>query len=211
MMKFKQLASLAGMIGPVFFGIMVTSQTLLEYDFMRSLGWHPLHAPTLDWPSGLALGPYGMWMTTAFIVSGLLLFFFAFGLRAVLKANMPSKIGSMLLACSGLAVMGLAFTTDPTFRSTPATWHGRLHDFSFVLLGLTFLPALLFLAKGFLRDAGWRNLCLFTWLTVLLAAPAFVLKGIAFYAFLLATLVWNEAAALRVNQLRNGDQKKVNR
>jgi hypothetical protein len=142
------LAAIGGIVGPLLFAGALATLTVLEYDFMRSLGWDPLRAPTLDWPSGLSLGRYGILMTLTFVLCGALMGFFALGLRGELAANRLNRIGTRLLALAGLTVCGLAFATDPTRRVTPATWHGRLHDLSFVLLGLSLLPAMLTLGAG---------------------------------------------------------------
>src|SRR5437016_14308436 len=72
MNRLTKLAALAGMIGPLLFGSVLLVLTVVEYDFMRSLGWEPLSVTTVVWPSGLALGPYGYVMTAAFLVNGLL-------------------------------------------------------------------------------------------------------------------------------------------
>ena len=93
----------------------------------------------------------------------------------------------------------LAFTTDPTIRSTPATWHGRLHDLSFVLLGLTLFPSMIVLGFVFQQNGSWKKFSLYTWLTVACAIPAFILKGAAFYVFLLAILFWMETLAWKLN------------
>ncbi len=194
----KHLASAAGIFGPLFFGASVTALTWAQYDFMRTLGWDALHSPTFDWPSGLSLGPYGWMMTAAFILSGAAMALFAFGLQTALR-NQSGKIGSTLLMLAGLAVMGLAFTTDPTLRrSAPATWHGRLHDLSFVLLGLTLIPAIVLLGLAFRGNDRWKNLSIYTWITAGLVLPTFALKGIAFYFFLLAILLWSELVAWRL-------------
>ena len=193
-----RLAALSGFLGPIIFGLTLAVLTLVKYDFLRSLGWDPLTAPTFDWPSGLALGPYGWIMTSIFILSGGLIIFFAFGLFPALPKLSVSRAACLLLAFSGLALMGLAFTTDPTLRTTPATWHGRLHDASFVLLGLTLLPAILLLGLAFRHDPRWKNLSLYTFLTLALVFPSFWLKGTAFYAFLGTILVWMEVVALRL-------------
>ncbi len=187
------------MLGPILFTLVLIILTIVQYDFMRGLGWHPINDPTFDWPSGLALGKYGFVMTAAFIISGLLMFIFAIRLKADLGPAGASQTGSTLLALSGLALAGLAFTTDPTIRDTPATWHGRLHDLSFVLLGLTLFPAMIVLGFAFRNDERWQNLSLYTWLTLAFAIPAFILKGAAFYVFLLAILLWNEVTAYRLN------------
>jgi hypothetical protein len=182
---------IAGLLGPPLFAAAVTALTFVQYDFLRSLGWHPLHAPTFDWPSGLALGPYGG-LRTGVYLCGLMMTLFALCLGEDLLAGAAgqppgrsafARTGSSLLALAGLALAGLAFTADPTLRSTPATWHGRLHDGSFVLLGLTLLPAMLLLGRAFQMDARWRPLAAPTWLTTAALIPAFILKGAAFYAF----------------------------
>jgi len=198
-----RLAASVGLIGPILFGFVVTTLTILKYDFLLSLGWHPLNAPTFDWPSGLALGSFGWIMTATFILSGLMLTIFASGLRLSLPRSRNSLIAAFALSLAGLALAGLSFTTDPTIRSTPATWHGRLHDSSFVLLGLTLMPAMILIGFAFQQDNRWKDLSIYTWVTVALALPAFWLKGAAFYVFMLAILIWSGALALRLKSLGN--------
>jgi hypothetical protein len=187
------------LIGPIIFAIVLIILTVIQYDFMRGLGWHPITAPTFDWPSGLALGPYGIVMTATFIISGLLIAILALHLKADLNPARTSQAGSALLVLSGLFLASLAFTTDPTIRTTPATWHGRLHDLSFVLLGLTLFPSMIVLGFAFLQNESWKSFSLYTWLTVAFAIPAFILKGAAFYIFLFAILFWIETLAWKLN------------
>ena len=199
----RKLAALSGLVGPILFAFVLVTLTILKYDFLLSLGWHPLNAPTFDWPSGLELGDFGWVMTVTFVLSGLMMMIFASGLRLNLPNSRVTVISSLALSLAGLALAGLAFTTDPTIRSTPATWHGRLHDLSFVLLGLTLMPAMLLFGFTFRMDKRWDNLSLYTWLTVALVFPAFWLKGVAFYVFIIAVLAWSEVVAGRLNSLRN--------
>ncbi len=188
------------LLGPILFASVLTILTIVEYDFLLSLGWHPIHDPTFDWPSGLALGRFGWIMSLTFIVTGLIMTLFARRLYLDLKPTPASKLGATLTVFAGLFLAALAFTTDPTIRDTPATWHGRLHDLSFVLLGLTLFPAMIVLGFAFRADERWKSLSLYTWATLALAGPAFFIKGAAFYVFLFAILVWNEVAALRLSQ-----------
>ena len=185
-------------LGPVLFTSILTTLTFVKYEFLLSLGWHPIKDPTFDWPSGLALGRFGWIMSLTFIVTGLIMTLFARRLFLDLKRTPASKLGAMLMAFAGLFLAALAFTTDPTIRDYPATWHGRLHDLSFVLLGLTLFPAMIVLGFAFRADERWKSLSLYTWATLALAGPAFFVKGAAFYVFLFAILVWNEVAALRL-------------
>jgi hypothetical protein len=92
------------------FGITLFSLTVIEYDFMRSLGWRPLQV--IDWPSGLALGPYGIWMTAMFILSGVLMAIFALGLRAALGTG--PRLASGPWACSWRDALSRAWPFPPT-------------------------------------------------------------------------------------------------
>lgn len=186
-------------LAPILFAAVVTTLTIVKYDFLLSLGWHPLNAPTFDWPSGLAFGKYGWMMTATFIISGLLISALALRLKADLIPAATSQAGSTLLALSGLFLASLAFTADPTIRTTPATWHGILHDLSFVLLGLTLFPAMIVLGFAFRETGSWKNFSVYTWLAVACAIPAFILKGAAFYIFLFIILLWLEIVAVKLN------------
>jgi len=194
-----RLAALAGMIGPLLLGSVITLLTIVERDFMLSIGWK-LNAP-LDWPSGLALGPLGWIMTSTFLISGILILIFASGLRLSLPRVRPAMIAIWLLILSGVGMVGLISPTDKTIRTTPATWHGRLHDGSFVVIGLTLFPAMILLGFVFLKDQSWKNLAAYTWITAALAVPTFWMKGFAFYVFLAAILVWCEVIAFRLKSI----------
>ncbi|MCK6585562.1 MAG: DUF998 domain-containing protein [Anaerolineales bacterium] len=188
------------LLGPILFASVLTILTFVKYEFLLNLGWHPINDPTFDWPSGLALGRFGWIMTLTFIVTGLIMTLFARRLFLDLKPTPASKLGATLMAFAGLFLAALAFTTDPTIRDYLATWHGRLHDLSFVLLGLTLFPAMIILGIAFRADERWKNLAVYTWGTLALAGPAFFIKGAAFYVFLFAILLWNEITAIRLNK-----------
>jgi len=192
-----ELAALAGIIGPALFAILVTGLTIAESDFMRSIGWDPF-GTVLDWPSGLALGSYGWLMTLTFFVCGALMAFFAYGLKLALK----EKLATTLLMLAGFAMMGLIFTTDPTIRSTPKTWHGILHDSFFAVLGITLMLGMLLLGQVFQKNEHWKNLSIYTWGTLALVIPTFWLKGAAFYVFLSAILIWSEVIAFRLRSIQ---------
>ena len=191
-----KIAALAGIIGPLLLGSVITLLTILERDFMLSIGWK-LNAP-LDWPSGLALGPIGWIMTLTFFVSGILILVFASGLRLSLLPLRSAGIAIWLLILAGVGMIGLISPTDKTIRTTPKTWHGILHDSSFAAIGLTLMPAMILLGYIFRKDPRWQNLAVYTWITVALAVPTFWMKGVAFYIFLAAILLWCEVIAFRL-------------
>ena len=76
----QEKATLAGMIGPATFALVVVVLTLVQYDFMVGLGWHPVRSSDVPWPSGLALGPLGWLQDANFLLFGLTLIAFAVGL-----------------------------------------------------------------------------------------------------------------------------------
>ncbi len=77
------------LLGPILFAVVLATLTIVKYDFLLSLGWHPINDPTFDWPSGLALGPFGWIMTATFIISGLIMTLFAYRLFLDLKLGTP--------------------------------------------------------------------------------------------------------------------------
>ena len=108
-----------------------------------------------------------------------------------------SIVATWLLIAAGFGMTGLISPTDKTIRTTPATWHGRLHDASFAVIGLTLMPAMILLGFTYFNN-GQKKLAIYTWLTTALAIPTFWLKGFAFYIFLLAILTWCEVIALQL-------------
>ncbi len=193
----RKVGAVAGIIGAALFGAVVLSLTVAQYPFMRSLGWDPVLHPTFDWPSGLALGPDGWIMTDTFVVCGILMSLFAWGLRGQLRDH-AGQVGTILMTWAGVAMMGLAFSTDRSIKPMPISWHGQLHGMSFMALGLMIIPALILLAISFQQNERWRRLAAITWVTFALAVPTFAIRGIVFYAFLAAMLAWNEMAAMRL-------------
>ena len=185
-------AAVAGWLGAGVLGGTILGLSIIEYEFMRSLGWHPISAPARDWPSGLALGPYGWAMIGAFLASGAAMLVFARGLRLALEPHgeRVSALVGMLLSGSGVALLLLASPTDPTISTITPTLHGMLHDAAFVVLGLTFFPGLICSALAARRDPGAKWFALPTLIVAGLSVPAFVLKGFWFYLFLIAALGW---------------------
>ncbi len=179
----------AGMAGPLALALVIIALSVLQYDEMRALGWHPWRAPTFDWPSGLALGRFGAVMTMAFAVCGVCVVLFAAGLRACFLASGRGVLPAWCFACAGVGLAGLAFTTDPTLTTRLSTWHGRLHDGAFGLLGVSIAMGLLSHAFADAQRGRWP-VALLTSGVALLAVAGFALKGLFFYAMFAAVLGW---------------------
>src|SRR3712207_9153679 len=90
-------AAIAGMMGPALFATLLLALSALEYDFMLGIGWRPVANPAGAWPRGLALGPYGFAQVVNFVVSGVLLAFFALGLHLGVTNGRGSPFGPAFL------------------------------------------------------------------------------------------------------------------
>jgi hypothetical protein len=191
-------ASLVGIIGPCLFGGVLILLTVLEYDFIRGLGWSLFGFATNIWPSCLALGRYGYILSGAFFLNGIVVFIFAMGLSKVLPRTAICRVATGFLMLAGIAMAGLTFLTDA--NRLPTTWHGQIHDGCFAALGCTLFPAMLVLGWVFRKTASWNHLSTYTWATAVLAIPTFALKGAAFYLFLAAVLSWTVIVARNLGQ-----------
>lgn len=186
------------MIGPFLFVTVLALLSALEYDFMLGIGWRPVADPAGAWPSGLALGPYGAVQVANFVVSGLLLAFFAIGLHRGATDGRGSPFGPALLFVAGAAMALMGFETDPIRRSGPRSLHGLIHDVAFLIFVVAFLAALFCLWRRFEADASWLGHARYTLATGILAVLLLFLPGVAYYLFILTLLGWIEATAIRL-------------
>src|SRR5215211_4102010 len=191
-------AAVAGTIGPVLFATAIFALSVLEYDFMLGIGWRPVADPAGAWPSGLALGPYGLLQDATFVVSGLLLALFSVGLSIGTTDGRSLPLGPALLFMAGIAMMLMAFETDPIHRVRPRSLHGLVHDAAFVLFILAMLTALFSLWRGFRKHLRWRGHAHYTLATGMLAMLLLPLPGVAYYLFIVTLLLWIFVTGLRL-------------
>ncbi|MBA2691081.1 MAG: DUF998 domain-containing protein [Rubrobacter sp.] len=189
-------AGAAGVLGVFLFAATLGFLTIAEYKFMLSIGWEPLSDPGGAWPSGLSLGEYGWVMNAGFVVSGALLMVFAVGLRRGIRGG----FGSLLLFVSGLAVAMMAFETDPILREGPRSFHGWIHDISFVVFAVSLLAGVFLLSREFGADAAWKTHAWYTLATGFVAVVCLVLPGMAYYFFVGVLLVWIGATAMKLKR-----------
>ena len=194
-------AAIAGMMGPALFGIVLLALSALEYDFMLGIGWRPVADPAGAWPSGLALGPYGLAQVANFVVSGLLLAFFSLGLHLGATNGRGSPLGPAFLFVAGTAISLMGFETDPIRRIGPRSLHGLIHDAAYVIFVLAFMAALFSLWRRFEAHSRWRAHARYTLATGILAVLLLLLPGVAYYAFIVTLLAWIEATAIRLWRL----------
>lgn len=191
-------AALAGMIGPVLFGSLILLLTLLEYDFMRGLGWHPFRESNFPWPSGLALGPYGWLQVVNFILFGFSLIMFAIGLQRELRARKWELVGPVLLMVAGIASILCGFKTDPDLSIGPQTISSWIHTIAFFLLLGSLIPSFFFFWRLLRKDPRWQGYDWYALISGVLALITFFLPQVGFYLSLIVMLTWIEVMALRL-------------
>jgi hypothetical protein len=139
----------------------------------------PQYNPLYHHISALSLGEGGWIQITNFIVTGVLLLFFALGLRRALVTGSGAVWGPILIGAFGLGLIAAGvFVQDPAFGYPPGapagipeahTVHGTLHNVvSLVVFGS--LPAACFVfSRRFLasRNRGWAAYSLLTGFAVL--------------------------------------------
>jgi len=131
------------MIGAAVFGLVAVVLTFAQYGFLRGLGWKPLGASDVPWPSALALGPVGWLQVFSFAFFGLTLILFALALhRGVASSEGLSVAGPALLVVAGVALVLAAFKTNPHLMQGPQTWHGAIHFVAFSCSSCHSIPAL---------------------------------------------------------------------
>jgi hypothetical protein len=189
-------AAVAGTIGPVLFATVIFALSVLEYDFMLGIGWRPVADPAGAWPSGLALGPYGLSQVANFVLSGLLLAFFSLGLHLGARDGHGSPLGPAFLFVAGSAMTLMGFVTDPIQRIGPRSVHGIIHDAAYVIFVLAFLAALFSLWWRFEAYPRWRGYARYTLATGIIAVLLLLVPGVAYYLFIVTLLVWIEVTAI---------------
>ncbi len=169
-----------GVIGPLLFMVVMLLEgaTRPGYDALTMA------------PSALSLSDQGWMQITNFIVSGLLIFGFAFGLRLWLQGGRGATWGPILIAAvgMGLIIAGI-FVTDPALGYPPGappgptvhmTLHGTLHWYLGGLVVFSILPASCFvMARRFASDARWKGWALYSVISGILMLAFFVAFAIA--------------------------------
>jgi hypothetical protein len=147
-------------------------------------GYNPLRHPV----SSLALGEFGWLQIINFVVAGLLVLAFAFGLWLMLQAQKGSTWGPLLVAIWGIGLIGAGvFLTDPVsgypvgapdIILNPTT-HGALHD-QLSLISFAALTVACFVFAYRFASRGERGWAFYSLLTGILFPVGIVLASMAF-------------------------------
>jgi hypothetical protein len=150
----RRLSAWAGVVAPFLFVSVFTIEGMLR------LGYNPMSM----YISALSLGPRGWIQIINFILFGLLLFIFTFGLSKVFSTGKASRGG--ILALYVLALLFFIsgpFVMDPA--DTPATQmsvHGLIHGLSGGIVFLIMPITIFIFLRRILDDKTWQSFRIWT-------------------------------------------------
>ena len=162
-----RIAALSGIAGPSLFTL-----TFLAQQVFRRAEFNPIAEPV----SALEAGPNGWIQQVNFVVFGLLLLTFAFGLDRGLARSRLGRLGPGLL---GVASVGLFLAAALPLREDAAgvTYDPGGHFVAGVTFFLSTSLAMLVLSRRLAKDPHFRALATYTAICGVLAFVGFVVMG----------------------------------
>ena len=191
-------AAAVGIFTPILFALALAGLTALQYDFLRSLGWHPVDNPSSGLPGALTAGPYGEVAAYAFVAAGVLLAFFQVGLHrgAVEEGGARGwRAGPLLLAAAGAATAAYGLSGGPADAAEPTVGEA-LRYAAAVVVYACFVGAAYFMWRRLRWALRWRWQARVSLLAGLLIIVSLFLDRYGFYLFIGTVLVWMELHAL---------------
>lgn len=164
-----------GVAGPLIFIVV----------FLVEGATRPNYSPWHQFVSLLSLGDQGWMQITNFLISGVLILCFAFGLRPVFRPGKGSTWGPILIGLVGLGLVGAGiFSTDPALGYPPGapttpTLHGVLHSLVSLVAFASLIAACFVLARRFTGDPAWRGWRFYSIATGIVVLVFFVLTDVA--------------------------------
>ena len=166
-----RLLILCGAIGPLLFILA----------FMIEGAVRPGYSQWRYFVSALSGSDQGWVQIVNFVLCGVLVLCFAFGLRRVLRAGKGAVWGPLLLGIFGLSLIiaGL-FVTDPSLGYPPGTasnvqtLHGTIHGVDAPLAFGSLTIAIFVLARRFTGNPAWRGWAAYSWFTGMILVVSFI-------------------------------------
>jgi hypothetical membrane protein len=151
--------------------------------------------------SSESIGQYGWVQIANFIVLGIALVVFAFGLWQGFGDRLSGRIGSVLMALAGVGLVGAGvFSSDGTNRAV--SFHGNMHMTFSLVLFLSLLIAGFVYARRFWDD---RRFAIYSMATALVISASFALTfvippGLSQRLMLIIVWTWITILGLRLRK-----------
>ncbi|HZU71064.1 MAG TPA: DUF998 domain-containing protein [Ktedonobacteraceae bacterium] len=160
-----------GAIGPLLFILVFLVEDVTRPGYSA---WH-------NFVSELSLSNQGWIQIANFLICGVLVLCFAFGLRQVFRSGKGSTWGPLLLGIFGLSliIVGI-FVTDPSLGYPPGssggvqTLHGTIHGIGAPLAFGSLAIAIFVLARRFASDPAWRGWASYSLVTGIILVASFI-------------------------------------
>ena len=165
-----RLLAICGIIAPILYATVVFILGVLRPSYC--------HRTQLLSELGETGAPNAIIMNTAgFLLLGILLIAFAFGLHRGINEGKGSKIGPALIAWEGGGYVAVAFFPCD-LGCVPVSFSGVMHAWiSMIMMGIGIILAPFFIAQRFKNDPRWNNYRLFTLATGVLLVVFGVMFG----------------------------------
>ncbi len=169
---------LCGVIAYPLFILVVLTEGILRPDYSSLL--HPL--------SSLSIGETGWIQIVNFILAGILLVVFSFGLKQIFITPNENFRGPLLIRLVGIGLIGAGiFVTDPIYGypiDKPLllrqfTFHGHLHD-GFSMLVFICMPWACFVFRKYFISNGMKGWAYYSAFTGYAMVASFIITSIGF-------------------------------
>jgi cytochrome bd-type quinol oxidase subunit 2 len=193
-----RVSLIASMGGPL---ILILAAAVLE-------ALQPNYNPIRQTVSALAIGPFGLFQTIAFIIFAFLLGVFIWRLYDSVSDKGPAlKIATalLILVAAGFLIIGI-FPTQA--EGLPESWQSVIHHRTARTISVLFPIACLLLASSFKNDPHFKRIFIYTVVMALIALALIVLGpikalnsqwvGLYERIYLLNGLIWIEVVSFRL-------------
>ena len=188
----RRTSAVAGLlVAPVFVGIIILL-TLIERDFLSSLGWSLTGNNEVPYPSATARGDFGFLQELNYAAAAALGGTFAVGFRREFRHKITGGVATAGFSLFVIGVLVSIALTD--LPGEPTTWHGNAHVIGFLIAVLGMVIAYSASGLALRGNPDWRHWRLLGWtpvLMVLIFLGGGLLPGdVGFCLFILVGFGW---------------------
>ena len=199
--RYQRFLAICGIIAPIIFIIILMIASLLRPDYSHLINFVS--------ELGAVGAPYAIIQRINFVLTGILIVAFTFGLHRGIGDGKGSIIGPLLVAIFGLsAVVSGIFSTDTI---QPGSFSDIMHSMSSAIGSVAAIIAFFIISERLEQDTLWRR---YRYFSIVIAFVAIVVSvvgvgllgvlgvpGLAQRFFMAVLFLWIEVMAIRLFQI----------